>query len=48
MAEIHGKCSTPFGIYEVGTPLGGNLLTKLPSAQRLSASMRLAHLGVFR
>ncbi len=36
------KCSTPFGIYEVGTITGKPTLANVASAQRLSASMRLA------
>ncbi len=37
-----GRCSTPFGIYEVGTDLSNIQPTAATGAQRLSASMRLA------
>lgn len=35
-------CSTPFGVYEVGTSLGRSVILPTIGAQRLSASMRLA------
>ena len=38
-------CSTPFGIYEVGTRPRPMTVISTPSAQRLSASMRLAMLA---
>ncbi len=38
-------CSTPFGIYEVGTKAPDGILMDSEGAQRLSASMRLAHIS---
>ncbi len=38
------ECSTPFGIYEVGTSPHIHRSTNISCAQRLSASMRLARL----
>ncbi len=42
LAKLIFKCSTPFGIYEVGTTRTEQNATLASSAQRLSASMRLA------
>ena len=39
---VLGKCSTPFGIYEVGTRQTTKQRLDAMRAQRLSASMRLA------
>ncbi len=42
MSSGLNECSTPFGIYEVGTRARPTGLASHMSAQRLSASMRLA------
>ena len=49
LARLSGRrCSTPFGITEVGTRASRPACERVPSAQRLSASQRSAQAAVCR